>query len=1326
MTDPQPGQAKGDFSYGTVMFSDISGFTAMSEKLSQLGKEGAEEITAIVNRFFAALLEVTGRYGGDLLRFGGDALLVFFGGEQHALRACLAALEMQDTMSRFSETPTSQGVFQLRMTIGLGTGPLFVAHLGSEEGMEFAVMGRAMAHMAQAEDRAAAGEIFVGPETYQAVADQALTGKTQDGFYQLAGLRKSAPDLSSVPEEPLPTAPSPVGDDVYSWMAEQVQRIQALELFLPPGLLDKVKLEPERLAIGGEYRPVTVLFANFYGIDEIIETLGQARSAEITAILNAHFTTMRQIIARYGGVVNKVDSYAVGHRIMALFGAPRAHIDDPERAVRAALDMQEAMLAFAELNTSCGAFSLKQRIGVNTGLVFAGNVGSLTRQEYSVMGDEVNLTARLMAVATESQVLISQSTARQSRGAFLLHEQEPVRVKGKALPVHNYQVLGLQERRIRERRPLIGRDEEWQAIHALIDRSLAGTTQVLTITGDVGLGKSRLLNEVTFHWAEEHGAWSIGATCPSFGRHTPYLPWLDLLRTLCGFNPADSNPAKLEKVGALLQEIDPTWRDWTALIGRLLGLDVAETDLVRALDAQTRQRTIFRVVTGLVEHVASRQPLLLAIDDLQWADEPSVELVNHVARHATGRPLLLVLANRPEEAVASILKVADLPYHTDLRLQELSAEASLRLLDTLLPTTPQMPPHLKRLILDKARGNPLFIEEVAYSLIENYLTLDEESGTYRARTDLEQIEVPDSVNRVIMSRIDRLDESSRNVLRVASVIGQEFEHWLLSAIYPYRRAEGELHERLAELSQREILENLYPDLLYLFRHVLTREVAYESLLYADRRRLHRSIGASIETQRAGQLAEYWEVLAYHFSLAEEWGKALHYLMQAGRKAQGIYANEDAIHHFRQALKAAERVPGSQESQLAAHEGLGEVLDTVGEYDEALAHIYRAQDLVMVVGYSPEDTARRLADLCRKTAAIYEKKSDYDVASNWLHGGLIALEGMEAIEAAHIYLLGAGIYQRQGKNEEAVAWCQKSLAIASQVKTREGQQVVGHAYYNLGGIYLRRGDLAGAVEYCRASVQVYQQIGDIVGLSRAHINLANAYAEQGNWPRVTEHYLPALEITRKIGDVYHQAMITLNLGGVYADQGDLDQATRYYRQSLEMWQELGSTYAIALLHNNMGAVALRRDDPDEAMALLHRSLELFQQIGSGDFLPEVYRNMALAHLRQGTLDEALGCAQRSLALSQEQDMRLEEGAAHRVLGQVYLARQELIQAERELQDSLCILQELNSRYEIGKTCFQLARLYQRQENRARMQEHLERAWAIFEDLGASLDLAQAQV
>lgn len=1319
---PELGKVEGHFTYGTVMFSDISGFTAMSEKLSQLGKEGAEEITAIVNRFFAALLAVTGSYGGDLLKFGGDALLVFFGGPEHARRACQAALQMQATMARFSETPTSQGVFRLQMTIGLGTGPLFMAHLGSTEGMEFAVMGRAMAQMAQAEDLAAAGEIFVDATTWQAVAGQATAAKTSDGFYQLVSL--AAEDIPAAPaEDLLTTLLVPATDEtLLDWITATVRRIHALELFLPPGLLDKIKLEPERVVIGGEYRPVTVLFANFYGIDEIIEQLGETRTAEITAVLNAHFTTMRQIIAKYGGVVNKVDSYAVGHRIMALFGAPRAHIDDPERAVRAALEMQEAMAAFARLDTSCGTYCLQQRIGVNTGLVFAGNVGAPTRQEYSVMGDEVNLTARLMAVATDGQVLTSQSTARQSGGAFLLHVGEPVRVKGKARPVPNYEVLGLQTHRARERRPLIGRDAEWEQIHHLTDLGLAGQPQVLTLVGDVGLGKSRLLDEVAAHW-NEHGALSLSTTCPSFGRHTPYLPWLELLRDLFGLNQADSDQVKQEKITALLRETDPTWGDWTTLITSLLGLAVEETELVHALDAQTRQRTLFRVIIRLIEHVASERPLLLTIDDLQWADDTSVELVNQVARQVTRCPFLLAVAYRPEDQLP--LNVADLPYHTGLRLQELSDEASLRLLDTLLPTTPQMPEHIKQLILDKAHGNPLFIEEVAHTLIENYLTLDETTGTYHARTDLEMIEIPDSVNRVIMSRIDRLDESSRNVLRVASVIGREFAQWLLNAIYPYRQVEGELRERLSDLTARELLEGPYTEYLYLFRHILTREVAYESLLFADRRQLHRRIGESVETQQAGHLAEYWEILAHHFSLAEEWDKALTYHLQAGHKAQSIYANETAAHHFKEALKAARRVPSSQDRQLLAHESLGEVLTTTGDYENALANYHRALTLVMLLDTPIEERHSHLTEICRKIASIYEQKSDYTTAFEWLQGGLSAIEGRAVPEAARIYLMGAGLYHRQGEHAAALEWCQKSLAIAGQETGRDQLSITAHAYYLLGLIYSRLGDTARTIEFCQQSLAIYEQIEEINGAALAHINLGNGYFDLGDWAAATDHYRQALEIKRKIGDAYYQAVITLNLGGVYRNQGNLDLATHYNEQSLHMWQELGSTYAIALLHNNMGAVALQQGAPERALALLQQSLDLFQQINSTDFLPEVHRHFAEVYLDQGNLPQALEEAQLSLSLARTQEMRLEEGATLRVLGQVYLAAGELTAAQAALQESLATLEALHSRYEVGQTLFQLAQLHRVLGRQADSTAALEQATAIFQELGARLDLEQAQ-
>jgi tetratricopeptide (TPR) repeat protein len=577
-----------------------------------------------------------------------------------------------------------------------------------------------------------------------------------------------------------------------------------------------------------------------------------------------------------------------------------------------------------------------------------------------------------------------------------------------------------------------------------------------------------------------------------------------------------------------------------------------------------------------------------------------------------------------------------------------------------------------------------------------------------------------------MSRMDRLDESNRNVLKVASVIGKEFEHWLLSAIYPYRRAEGELRERLDELSQREILDGPSPALLYLFRHILTREVAYESLLYADRRQLHRSIGASIETQQAGRLAEYWEVLAYHFELAKEWEKALDYHLKAGRRAQEVYANEDAIHHFRWALRAAEQAPESEERQLAAHEGLAEVLDTLGEYDEALVHIHHMQDLVMAIGYSPEDTARRLADLCRKTAAIYEKKSEYDAAFEWLSGGLIALKGIKALEEARIYLMGAGIYHRQGNNADALQWCQRSLDIAGclQDEDEASLKALAHTHYLQGAIYLRYGDNERAIEVCQKSLALYEQSGDIAGAGSAHNNLATAYFNRGNLAQATEHYQMALEIQTKIGNVHEIGLISNNLGGVYLNRGRLEQAETLYRQSLQTWRELGSTYMEALIHMNLGWVALKRQQWVQAIEYLTQSQELFAQIRAEEFLAEEYRHMANAHLGLGQTNQAKEWAKQSLELAQAQEMKLEEGATRRVLGQIHRIRSEWDAAEQELQASLSILEALDSQYEVGQTLFQLAQLHRDLGRDDQFRETLRRAITIFERLGAQLDLEWA--
>ncbi len=839
--DHQPGLVTGGFRYGAVLFADVSGFTAMSEKLSVLGKEGAEEVTGIVNDYFTAMLEINDQHGGDLLKFGGDALLIFFEGHLGPYKALATGKAMMDAMSRFTQVQTSQGVFPLRMKIGTACGSVFLASLGTPQSMDHAVMGSTLSKMAQSEDNAAAGEIVVADQVREVTGDIASYAPVVEGFWKLDKLHKivelhdeSRPDPSSIRPA---TGFDP--DILAHNLTLDAEIIGGLRPYVPEELFTRIITDPQRIAVYGSHRPVTITFTNFLGIDEIIETLGPDHEDSITAILNKHFVTMSEVITRFGGTVNRLDAYSKGHRILGLFGALQAHEDDPQRAVRAGLEMNkslegvnketiEILNSIPEFKDRFGASPLKQRIGVNSGFVFGGNTGSKSRREYTVMGDQVNLTARLMGIAQEGEVLIGQNTARQTEEAFNLEEKEAVKVKGKTDPVRNFAVIGIKERSHGKTRlatsPIIGRDRELDLGREAIEGAIAGQARVLVISGVSGLGKTRLAEELAWY-GDQQGVDLLIGTCLSYGKTMTYHPWAEVLRELFGISVTITDQDTGARLAALqrgMEAIDEG--PWAPVIGNVLGLEIPDNDLTRDLDPKLRRQRVLDLTVKLLKAKAHSQPLMLVIEDAHWADPASMDLIDYVARNIAGQPILFMLPHRPDIGLPDW---TGYPHAVDLELADLSDETCKQIIHEMLGGL-QLPKAMYEIILSRGCGNPFFIGEVVRALIDAGALERDAQGNFHVVHDMSQVELPDTIHGVIISRIDRLIESDRRILQVASVVGRVFTYQTLDGVYSYDDLGTALRERLNylnELGRTEI--QVIEAELYRFIHLTTREVVYE-------------------------------------------------------------------------------------------------------------------------------------------------------------------------------------------------------------------------------------------------------------------------------------------------------------------------------------------------------------------------------------------------------------------------------------------------------------------------------------------------------------------
>lgn len=663
----------------------------------------------------------------------------------------------------------------------------------------------------------------------------------------------------------------------------------------------------------GERKLVTILFADISGFTELSEQLGPE---QVRGIMNACFDRLVTVIERYEGTVDKF----VGDAVMALFGAPTAHENDPERALRGALDIMAALEAFnAEQGTHLGL-----HIGVNTGLVIAGGIGPPGQQQYSVVGDAVNLAARLEDLSERGEILVGPNTYRLTAPLFVFQAREPIQIKGKADPVPLYRLQAIRPAPGNVRgvagltAPLVGRRREFETLQRAIARLEEGVGGIVTIVGEAGLGKSRLVAEAratgTADQSTQQPIRWVEGRARSYGSSIAYLLWLDALRALLNVSTESPAPAvrqhlrqTVERYGA--NDFDQIY----PYLSRLLSLAPEEKSEqeIATLEGETLKKGTFQAVATLIHCITQDHPLILVCEDIHWADPTSIELLKHLLPLIKRVPLLLICPFRPkrESDCGQIREIAAAEYadrHTDIRLHPLSDQDSTTLVVHLLRLE-GIPPQLKDSVLGHAEGNPLYVEEILRSLVDDgVIVRDQAHDRWEIAHEIEDIVIPDTLHGVLMARIDRLPETSKAILQTAAVIGRIFPYCVLAALTTETAGNGDreaLDRHLLTLQQEEMIRERpgAPELAYIFKHHLTQEAAYNSLLKKERRLLHRQVAEALEQLFPKRLEEQVGLLAYHWERAGEPEKAATYLLRAGDYARIAYASEEAIDYYQRAL-----------------------------------------------------------------------------------------------------------------------------------------------------------------------------------------------------------------------------------------------------------------------------------------------------------------------------------------------------------------------------------------------------------------------------------------
>ena len=1172
---------------GAALFADISGFTPLTELMSrQYGARlGSEKLTELLDLVYYELIAEIERYGGSVISLSGDGLTCWFDGDD-GRRALITAMALQAALARVGHVHLPDGsTLTLGMKVGISVGPARRMLVGDPQIRYLeALAGRTLERMQAAERLAQRGEVLLdergvlGLETHLLIDEWRYDEETKTRFAVVRQL--------SLAVEPQPWPPLESG---------------TLELAkMRPWLLPAIH---ERFVLGlgemlPELRPVVALFMRFSGID-------YDHDPQAAKQLDQYLIRVQQVLERYEATLIQLNIGDKGSYLFALFGAPIAHEDDAQRALSAALELRELLNEIEWLTDL--------QIGVSQGVVFSGSYGGKMRRSYSAFGDTINLSARLMTAAPIGQILVEEAVVQAVNGHFRWQNLAPIRVRGKGDPVEVRVLIDAGHSDANSlsdfaaNLPMVGRIAVRQKLEQAVQKTLDGQGQILGLRAEAGLGKSRLIGEL-LNFANTTGLTGWMGACQSYGSNIAYLVWQPIWRAFFGLEPEATLEQHETRIAEVLTAVDPSLLPRLPLLGPVLGLNFADTDLTRGFDALLRKASREALLIECLKQRASQQPLLFVLEDIHWLDPLSHDLAEAIGRVGPSVPLLLICTFRPPElARLQTDRIFSLPHAEQLILNELSEEETIELIKARVlrrsgTRTLIDPGHpLVRLVIERTQGNPFYVEEFL-----NYLY--DQGFDPRDPRALERVELPSSLHRLLLSRVDRLSAHQQMTLKVASVIGRVFRVLWLQGYYPALGGPEHIVAGLEGLRDSDLISPIEDEVSvsYLFRHVITQEVIYESLAYATRSALHERLAIYLEQALDRNEARVLDLIVYHYTRSANREKQRFYLQLAGDRAAAAYALETAIDYYQRLMPLYDSALEQAEVLLK----LVSVIEQTGRWEEALMNAQRAYDLLQ------QSNAPQLLTRCQMLIGrLIGHSGDFALAETYLVQAL--RDGTPDTQVEVLMEKG-----RIASDQANYAQAEEHLFAALElIQNQQLDRQVADTLSRLSWVCFLRGQFQEMHRRATEALHAAQRAADRVQQAMAlrRLGLAALSLEE----REAAQYFTeeSLMIYRQIGDREGEAACLHNIGQIKRLDGKFTQALQACEEALELERELGGRRNVCMNLFTMGWIYTFMEQYPAARVSSEEGLAISASIGNRWIMAGCYTVFGIAALAEGHAEQA---------------------------------------------------------------------------------------------------------